>query len=182
MEIDDVGVFDLDDSIKRAIRNKTLVPRAIYNIKLKFGKLELLMDDIVDGSSMSNADYVDCVTIMKTGLRNSVCRLLLAFGLPMLDNNNFHEALTSSLVIWLEATASKHSFAHTLLITDSMELLISNELINFLTRLKKDISSIDNDVIDILDFFTYIDHRYISINNFIMYKSFNDEVLSILRF
>lgn len=177
-----IDIYDIDNTIRLAIKNKTLVPRAVYNIKLRFGKLELLIDTIVNSSNMSMKDHDDSISIMRSAMRRGVCRLLLSFGLPMLDNERFYESFSSTLIMWLEAGASKHSLLASVSMEEGFEILLTSEIVNFLSELKKDIYAIDKDVIDISDFYSYIEHDYMSINDYVMYKSFNDEVISILRF
>ena len=184
--MEELIMYDVENVINKALNNKTLIPRMIYNIQLDYSKLDYVVDKLFIEEVVERAsgdDLVSCRELLVSAAHKGICKNLLAFGLPLVDNSNFKDTFTSSVLLWVETSTNNHSFG-TLVNFDNEEVLssIQNEILNILEKLTKDLKELDNDIIDVSDFFTYNSHDYVSINDCVMYKSIQDKVISILRF
>jgi len=182
----DEMIFNIEEIISKSLKDKTLIPKAMYNVKIDYSKLDyslekLFVDNVL--SMASNEDLVACEELLMTSAHRGICKNLLTFGLPMLANEAFKEMFTSNVLLWIE-TSTTHHYFNTLIDMENEETIaiISNEIMNVLDFIIKELKSIDDSIIDISDFFTYSSHNYVAVDDCIMYKSIQDRVISILRF
>jgi len=179
-------MYNLEYAITKALKEKTLIPKIIYNIKIDFAGLDSVLDklfvkDLED--RINSSDIKACKDLLYAAGHRGVCKTFLSTGLPIHANANFKDAFTSSVMLWI-TTSMNNSKMETLLDLDddSSILVIEDELMKIVDNFIEEIKTLDPDIIDISDFFTYIHHDYVSIDECIMYKSINDSVISILRF
>jgi len=179
-------MHDVEKMIASALKNKTLIPKALYNIQIDYTNLDdavdkLFKSDVTDMASIS--DIVTCRELLLDSTHKAICKNLLSFGLPLISTGNYKDAFTSNVLLWLETNANNNKYITLLdFDNDNIILIVQNEIINVLTKISEDLKIIDPNVLDISDFFTYSSHEYVSINDYIMYKSIQDKVISILRF
>jgi len=179
-------MYNVEEMITRALKNKLLIPKALYNIQINFTGLDssvdkLFKNNVNDIATMS--DIIICRTMLLKAAHRAICKNLLCFGLPIISTGNFKDTFTSTVLLSLETSANSGSYT-TLLDFDNSEvaMVIQNEIINLIDKIILDLKHIDPNILDISDFFTYSSHEYISINDYVMYKSIQDTVISILRF
>ena len=182
----DEMIFNIEEIIVKALKDKTLIPKALYNVKIDYNKLDFSLEKLFVSDVLTRAssdDLMKCNELLKTAAHRGICKNLLTFGLPMVANDAFKDVFISNVLLWIE-TSTTHHYFNTLLDMENEETItiISNEIMNVLDFIIKELKSIDNSIIDVSDFFTYNSHNYVAVDDCIMYRSIQDRVISILRF
>jgi len=162
-------MYNVEEMITKALKNKTLIPKAIYNIKIEYGKLDNVLDKLFKSDVKDIADMKDitsCLGLLKISARKAICKNLLSFGLPLIHTGNYKDTFTSNVILWLESCANNDKYI-TLLDFDNeiTTMIVYNEIINILDIISINLKNIDPNVLDISDFFTYSSHDYISVND-----------------
>jgi len=178
--------YDLDASIEHAIRNKTIIPKVIYNIEIDFIEIDKTIWKYFRSDANSIADHKDIeevYEILKASVHSGLCRALLSCGISFYKNNNYKDAICRIVNICLDSAIDRSSSVTLIDMDDENKLLaIDSAIINTLDKIIKNIKDLDNDVIEIQSFFSYLECAFITKNNIVMYKSFADRVISMLRF
>ena len=179
-------IFDIVTYIENALKSKTLVPRALYNIKISYIELDSAILCLMDNKAhdmVTDKDLKDCSELLINSAHKGVCRSLLTYGLPLTATTGFRASFTAAVMLWVETVATDKYYNTLLNLSDDNALIkVENAVINVLEAITNDLKEIDPGLIDISDFFSYMSHDYISINDCVMYRSTHDEVISILRF
>jgi hypothetical protein len=184
--MEEMMTHDIEGLITKALANKTLVPKAIYNIVIDYSLLNIALDKLFKPDVLTMASFDDveaCRTLLHNSAHKGICKNLLGFGLPILENNNFEHIFISTVMLWLESSISNHNYITLVELEDEETLMaINNAILNILNDIRKQLLTLDPDMFDVTDYFTYNSHEYISINDYVMFKSIRNKVLCILRF
>jgi len=179
-----VGMYDLEESITTALKNKTIIPKAILNIKLDFKEIEkVLLSLFKDDEDISPEDLLECKKILLANTKHGICRLLLVNGLYLKPTLNFVESFANNLFIWIENSAENNKFMPLLKEkNDDYKLKLENSLLNLFEKIKLSVESLFPETLEIDDFFTYENNKMLDTGTTVMYKTISDEVLCLLRF